>query len=199
MRRGVQEQGETMVTVDRRVRRTRAALREALLSLMAEKEYDAVTVQDIIDRADVGRSTFYGHYTDKDDLLHDGLAELRSIVESPDPVAAPGRRRLFGFSLPMLAHVYSHRSIALALFASPRRGRVLDEMQQVVAHGVRDELSALGPPGLPLDAIVSAVVGAYLSLVTWWLRDAPALGPDEVDRMFHALVAPGVRAALRRE
>ena len=66
---------------DRRVRRTRAALREALLALMTEKGYEAVTVQDLIDRADIGRSTFYSHFTDKTDLLHDMLTEMRTLAE----------------------------------------------------------------------------------------------------------------------
>ena len=62
-----------MVDTDRRVRRTRRALHDALLTLMTEKSYDAVTVQDIIDRADVGRSTFYSHFTDKRYLLDFGF------------------------------------------------------------------------------------------------------------------------------
>ena len=56
-------------TPDRRVRKTRQLLREALMELTLERGYDHVTIQDILDRADVGRSTFYAHYHDKDDLL----------------------------------------------------------------------------------------------------------------------------------
>src|SRR5689334_24059575 len=63
---------------DRRVRRTRRLLREALLALVAEKGYDRVTVQDVLDRADVGRATFYAHFRDKDDLLVSGFDELRA-------------------------------------------------------------------------------------------------------------------------
>src|SRR5262245_57855262 len=66
--------------VDRRVRRTRRLLREALLSLTLEKGYDQVTVQEVLDRADVGRATFYAHFTDKDDLLISGLLELRDSL-----------------------------------------------------------------------------------------------------------------------
>jgi AcrR family transcriptional regulator len=61
--------------VDRRVQRTRALLRDALMSLIAEKGYRAITVQNIIDRANLGRSTFYAHYQDKEDLLLSGMEE----------------------------------------------------------------------------------------------------------------------------
>src|SRR5690349_18531587 len=65
--------------LDRRVRRTREAIHQALMALMLEKGYDAVTVSEIIERADIGRSTFYAHYTDKRDVLFaslDGLADF---------------------------------------------------------------------------------------------------------------------------
>src|SRR5687767_3562998 len=64
------------VSGDRRVRRTRRLVQQALVELILEKGYDAVTVTDIIDRADVGRSTFYAHFTDKQDVLFSNLDEL---------------------------------------------------------------------------------------------------------------------------
>jgi AcrR family transcriptional regulator len=60
---------------DRRIRRTRAALRQALIGLVLERGYDAVTIRDVVDRANVGRSTFYAHYPSKEDLL---TAEART-------------------------------------------------------------------------------------------------------------------------
>jgi len=62
--------------VDRRVQRTRQLLNEALMSLIVEKGYEAITVQDIIDRANLGRSTFYAHYQDKEDLLLSGMEKI---------------------------------------------------------------------------------------------------------------------------
>src|SRR5512145_1813977 len=88
--------------VDRRVRRTKDMLRGALLALIKEKGYERITVQEIIDRADVGRSTFYAHFRDKEDLLVYGLEELREPFGST-PV---GNRRGAGGS-PSLA-VFEH-------------------------------------------------------------------------------------------
>jgi AcrR family transcriptional regulator len=195
--------GETVVTVaDRRVRRTRKALRDALVTLMTEKGYESVTVQDIIDRADVGRSTFYTHFTDKDDLLRDNLAGLRSLLQRPVPTVVAGRRRpLLRFSLPLFRHVYAEQNMARALFGRPDGAPVVQQVEQLLIEVVGAELSMLsagGPQGrVPQDAVVRFVVGAYLSLASWWLAGDEVLSPEAVDGMFQALVAPGVRAVFR--
>lgn len=179
---------------DRRVRRTRAALRDALLDLMAERGYDAVTVQDIIDRADVGRSTFYNHYTDKDALLRDGFADLRTIVTPPDGTAT-GTRAILRFSLPLLRHVHEQRRLVRALFghgAAP----VVRQIESLLVGVVREDLAG-HPARVPVDALARYVVAAHLALMEWWLTEQPRLQPEEVDHIFHALVAPGVRAATR--
>ena len=79
---------ETRSRPDRRVGKTRKALKEALTDLILEKGYEAVTVQDVIDRADVGRSTFYAHFVDKDDLLMAILADLEMPGLDPEQLEA---------------------------------------------------------------------------------------------------------------
>src|SRR5215210_3732427 len=109
-----------MVDTDRRVRRTRRALHDALLTLMIEKSYDAITIQDIIDRADVGRSTFYSHFTDKRDLLDSGFEDLNQLLAQPPPSAVRGREGMLRFTLTLFQHAHAHRRLARALTA--RRG-----------------------------------------------------------------------------
>jgi AcrR family transcriptional regulator len=188
-------------TPDRRVRRTRKAIQDALISLMTEKRYEAVTVQDIIDRADVGRSTFYMHYTDKDDLLRDNFAVLRSLVEQPVPLEAANRRRLLRFSLPLFRHIHAERRLARALFGRPGGGPVVRQVEEVLTDIVRTELAELfatDPPSrAPEDAVVRYVVGAYLALLDWWLDAEPVLSPEEADRIFQTLAAPGIRTVIR--
>src|SRR5512139_4063861 len=65
---------------DRRSRRTRQALVEALLALLTAKNYDEISINDIVDRANVGRSTFYAHYQDKDDLLRNGFGRALELL-----------------------------------------------------------------------------------------------------------------------
>src|SRR5579883_1946929 len=93
---------------DRRVQRTQQLLEAALLSLIKEKEFDAISVQEIIDRANVGRATFYAHYDNKEDLLEsgfDGLLEtLREHQRAARTGRADGNERFFAFSRHLLTH-----------------------------------------------------------------------------------------------
>jgi AcrR family transcriptional regulator len=184
---------------DRRVRRTRRALHDALLAMMIEKGYDAVTVQDIIDRADVGRSTFYSHFTDKADLLQQGCDNLRALLDQPGPTGPTNPGRPFRFSLPMFQHAQEQRRLVEAL-AGRRGGPILEQLERVLAEIVRDELARLTDrrrnPVVPTDATVRFVVGAYLAVLNWWLADPDGYPPERADEVFQTLVAPGVRAAL---
>ena len=110
------------IKTDRRSQRTQRILHEALMALMQEKRYDAITVQDIIDRADVGRSTFYAHFEDKEDLMINGLMHLMEILS--DMVAKPsatGETRLLP-TQELFEHVQEHQE----LFKGMVRGRGLE-------------------------------------------------------------------------
>ena len=79
--------------IDRRIPRTRAMLQHALISLILKKNYEAITIQDICDAANVARSTFYAHYKSKDDLKRSGLEHLRKelVDRQRDAHATPGK------------------------------------------------------------------------------------------------------------
>src|SRR6266849_6669114 len=105
--------------MDRRVARTRAMLQRALNALTLKKGYEAITIEDICEAANVGRSTFYAHYTGKDDLRRSGLENLRSLLvdRQRDALAAAGdiRDRSLGFSLTMFEHARDHLELYRAL------------------------------------------------------------------------------------
>jgi len=97
---------------DRRSRRTRRLIAEALIALMVEGRYDRITVQEIIDRADVGRSTFYAHYRDKEDvLISEGERVLALLHLDPDDT---GGQQLIP-SLGLFRHVQEHHHLYHAL------------------------------------------------------------------------------------
>src|SRR5215831_18967242 len=94
---------------DRRIHKTKSLLHEALGSLIREKPYDAIVVQEILDRANVGRSTFYMHFRDKDDLLASSIHDMLGSIHAT-PLASSGQRheRIIRFSLPFFEHIHRH-------------------------------------------------------------------------------------------
>jgi AcrR family transcriptional regulator len=123
--------------IDRRVARTRAMLQQAHLSLILEKGYEAITVDDICDAANVGRSTFYAHYTSKDDLRRSGLEHLRKelVDRQKDVLATPGdvRDRILGFSMTMFEHARDH----IDLYRARRCHRARDHSPDTVRSGTQ--------------------------------------------------------------
>ncbi|WP_433252661.1 TetR/AcrR family transcriptional regulator [Streptosporangium sp. CA-135522] len=175
------------------MRRTRRMVQEALVALILEKGYEAVTVTDIIDRADVGRSTFYSHFTDKQDVLLSNLNELAFLHRPP----VGGSRELFAFSRPMFEHVREQERLMRALLGRRGGGPVHAYGERLLADLVRQELLAAGAPAsAALDLLVVCVVGAFMGLLRTWADGECAASPAELDAAFRAAVEPGVRAVL---
>src|SRR5712692_10188460 len=129
---------------DRRIARTRATLQHALMSLILKKGYEAITIKDICIAANVGRSTFYAHFTSKDDLKRSGLENLRRVLvdRQRDALATPGdiRHRSLGFSLTLFEHARDHIDLHRGLVGG---GAVaLGIIRQILSDLVRDELEA---------------------------------------------------------
>lgn len=188
-------------SIDRRVDRTRTLLQNALLSLISERSYETITVEDICETANVGRSTFYAHYTSKDDLKRSGIDDhLRKLLverqrETLNRSGNPGGQT-FGFSLAMFEHARDHKELYRAL-AGGRGGVVaLATIRQILSDLVRSELAASAnkdsAEALPREAVVQYVVGAYMAVMTWWLDGGAKLPPDRIDAMFRRLATEGI-------
>jgi AcrR family transcriptional regulator len=182
--------------IDRRSRRTRQALHQALIRLIVERGYDEITVADIADAADTGRSTFYAHFTDKDDLLRSAGGYLRSVlIKEHDSVAAGGRPedRILGFSQFMTAHLYEQRQIFHALMRGQGGQIFLDMVRDVLCDIVRKELAAdVGRDALGREVSVQFMVGGYIAIVTWWLRSGARQSPTEIEEAFRAIASVGL-------
>jgi AcrR family transcriptional regulator len=181
--------------LDRRVRRTRQAIHGALMGLMLEKGYDAVTVTDIIERADIGRSTFYSHYTDKRDVLFASLDELADFLRAH----RDDGDGLFGFSLAMFEHAHEQLPMVRALLGRRGGAVVRARVEHIIGDLVREQLAPLaaGRSTVPLELTVAGVVGAYMALLARWLDENEPHTPAEMDVAFRRLVIPGVTAALQ--
>ena len=177
---------------DRRSVRTRRNLGDALVALILKKGYEAITVQDIIDEADVGRSTFYMHYTGKEDLLRASFESLR-IVLSEAAAATRGKGgEPLPFSLALFEHACAHKHIYRAL-AGGRGGVVVGkQMRLVLADVVRKELANEPDDGIPAEIRVQFVVDAFLAVLSWSIGRKPALPPPRMDAIFRRLVLAGL-------
>jgi len=174
-----------------------STLFKALIELILDKGFDAVTVAEIAERADVGRSTFYAHYAEKEDLLQGSLDTLRGFIQQRVDEGAAGIQIQvhpdLRFCLPMAQHVGDNRELH-AVFSSGAGSALISElMHEMWADFVR----AGWPQG---DAVaVEAVAGGFGAVINWWLATAPELTPDAIVRRFRDLVEPGMRSSAEAE
>jgi len=189
--------------VDRRVARTRATLRHALHPLILKKGYEAITIKDICEAANLGRSTFYAHYTSKDDLRRSGLEIMRKqlVGRQRDALATAGeiRDRSLRFSLPMFEHARDHIRLYRALVGGRGGAIALGRIRQILSDLVRDELAATCDKNsadvMPREFVVEYVVGAYMAVLIWWLDGGAKLPPERIDAMFQRLATEGVMSS----
>ena len=183
--------------IDRRSRRTRQALHQALIRLIVERGYDEITVADIAEAADAGRSTFYAHFTDKDDLLRSAGSYLKQVlVKEHEAEAERGNspeNRLLGFSRFMTAHLYEQRVIFHALMRGQGGPIFLEMIRDVLCEIVRQELPASSHgEALEREVAVQFIVGGYITVVTWWLRSGAKNDPSAVEAAFRKIASSGL-------
>jgi AcrR family transcriptional regulator len=190
---------------DRRVQRTTQMLREALLSLIQEKGFETLSVQDIIDRANVGRATFYAHFDNKEDLLVSGFDGLRATLREHQRRAHSQRgraeERLFAFTHEMFAHVADYRHVFRAMVGKESGALVQHLLHKMIVDLVRDDLRAmlgrndanLAPP----DAVVQFLAGGLFGLMGLWAEGKLRLSVDEVNGVFRRMAVPAVKVMIR--
>lgn len=182
--------------LDSRVRHSREALFNALFSLMMERGYERLTIQNLLDRADVGRATFYAHFESKDELLAGSVTRLRDwLVASWRQL--PEQR--LGFTLPLFQHLASHSAIYQKSVARDSEVSVERHNKQMLQGLVRDDLAARIAPakgGASLDLAVQYVTGALWSTIAWWMASGMSMPPPELNALFQRLAFPGLEVTL---
>jgi len=187
-------------SIDRRASRTRAMLQEAHVDLILKKGYDQTTIRDICDAANVGRSTFYAHYRSKEDLRRSSLERLRRLLtdRQRDALAAAGdiRDRSLAFSLPLFEHAREHIHLYRALVRTRGGAVALGAIREILSDLVRNELAATvqkdSAEVYSRELAVRHVVGATMSVLTWWLDSGAKLPPQRVDAIFRRLAIEGM-------
>lgn len=192
-----------MARTDRRVDRTRERLQTALIELIGERGYDAVTIQDIVGRAGVGRTTFYLHYRGKDDLFigcHEAIVREFRIgplhpLSRQDLLAAeapPGVRAAFDHlreARSLLRHVFEGRDSLLIL------RRLRERNAQEIEAALRNAFGEV-EARIPLEVVSNYLAGAQIALVQWWLQKRQPHTLEILAQSFHRLQRAAILDAL---
>jgi AcrR family transcriptional regulator len=188
---------------DRRTRRTRRILREALHSLILEKGYERVTVRDIAHRADVGRSTFYVHFENKDKLHLSAFDQVReSLLKSEKNDAADQTTGDLNLnSLLLFQHAYESRRFYRVLAGKDAGNSFLKNMFRQTRDLVLQELQNSVPEERKKSPEIEVAAHFYasslISMLTFWLDNELPLSPEEINDLFRKLMREGLGAQQR--
>ncbi len=161
---------------DRRVRKTRRLLHDALVTLILERGWDAVSVRDVCEKADVGRSTFYVHFADKENLLLSGFDELHQEMEQIRTSA----KVPFGFWGPLAAHAAEHTRLVQALFGRQSGQSVQWRFRDVLASLVEAELKLLKVPKAARPLLTRFIAGGSAEVLMAWLDHPQGVSADKL-------------------
>lgn len=183
-----------MTKTDRRVERTRELLQKALIELISERGYDAITIQDIVDRANVGRTTFYLHYSSKDELFmscheaivskfHIGPLHPLSREELLSPEPPPGMTSAY-------RHLEETRPLLYSIFQGKDSLLILRRIRDWNAREIEANLRAAfaeEDSSIPFDVLANYLAGAQIALVQWWLEKRQPNTLQNLAQMLHRL------------
>jgi AcrR family transcriptional regulator len=174
---------------DRRVERTRQLLQTALSELILEKGYEKVTVQDVIDRANVGRSTFYAHFESLDQLLLSGFEPLRAQFEDFLTGAEFDHESPWALSLTIFQQVQKQKGGYITL----------THVQKYLYSYLLEHLKSALPKRnnkIPPELLAHYVASAFIALMTWWIDNHYPLSADQMNEIYRQLVEPGTMAIM---
>jgi AcrR family transcriptional regulator len=177
--------------VDRRIERTRQSLQNALNALILEKGYEKVTVQDVIDRANVGRSTFYAHFESLDQLLLSGFEPLRAQFEAFLSGTEFDQESPWALSLVMFQQVQKQQGgyITLTHVQKFLYGYLLGHIKSALPKKSKN---------IPPELLAHYVASSFIALMTWWIDNHYPFPAEKINDYFRQLVEPGALAIMHQ-
>jgi AcrR family transcriptional regulator len=181
---------------DRRAARTRRLLKQSVAELMHSVRFEDITVQDIINRAGVGRSTFYAHYTDKNDLVREMFEEmLETITSGVKPEEESGA----SFPLVGIVRHLKDQLAAHGVWRSDRGQEYLFSIGRTywnrrIKRDLQTRFGKKGAPRVPIPVVALMVTGAATALLNWWLKNKMPYSPEEMQEMFDRVMMPGINS-----
>src|SRR5579871_2117613 len=199
---------EDLHSQPRQIGRTKKTIRHALLDLIDEKQdYQSISVKEILNRANIGRSTFYSHYQNKDEILLEAKGMLETFLEKAgSPILSSGSKsseKIIGFSLPWFEHIHQTKLWALyKVLLGPRDGRIgrkltEESLKELISKRFKTEFKKYEKPrDIPSDLLVQYLSGAFLAVLSWWYGQKNPATPQQVNTYFRALVLPALKTQL---
>lgn len=178
---------------DRRIVRTRDTLGDALVALMHEKNFDEITVQNLLDRADVGRSTFYVHYRDIQDLFLSDVEDFFDSFSTMLTRQGASTKRLLPVN-ELFTHIRQVREFYSAVVTSGMISDVQALGRGFFARSIEGRLQLAGLEFEPLgrSAQAHALAGSFFSLLDWWIDKGMKADPSDMDELFHRMAWSGL-------
>ncbi len=188
---------------DRRVQKTKQQASSALISLIIEKGFESITVQDILDRANMGRSTFYSHFRDKNDLLLNGFKLLQKAIEEKHRIfvktKASAGEITSGITLELFTHAESHLVLFKAMVGKESGQAVnriahdllLSKLKKHLAEKIGSKKHAV-----QVDFAAHWAVDSFLATLSWWLGCDCPMSAIEINRLFLEITLPGMKSLL---
>ena len=189
---------------DRRRERTRRQLGDALVSLILERGYDVIRIEDISERADLGRATFYLHFHSKDELLIETLErvydELVAQIRA-QPIEALQTNGVMPATI-AFQHAADNRDLYRVMLRSQSTNVISTRLRVYLAERVHEQmtllLSLFGIESTPTSPIIVShyIASSLLGLITWWLESESPLSADEMAALVHKMNRAAAAAAL---
>ena len=187
--------------MDRRQQKSRAAIFAAFSKLLAEKSYGKITVQEIIDTANIGRTTFYDHFETKDDLLKALCEELFGHIISSAADCTHTHGLYSEGNAPesvfchLLQHLQENENNILGLLSSESSEIFLRYFKDSLNVLIRDqfvEQNRRANLGIPEDFLINHISGSFVEMVLWWIKGRMKHTPEELDHYFRAVIEPAL-------
>lgn len=198
--------------IDRRVNRTRRSLQGALLALILEKGYDSVTIEDITNRADLGRTTFYLHYRDKEDLLMRTVQDLiddlvNELAQTPLDAWKLNEADQGEVFVPAIALAFHHVATNADFYRVLLRGEgtysALRRLRKILSGAISSLIQHYTAhsgvelkPQVPIEVFVNSLAGAWIGLMTWWLEEGMPYTYEEMAVMYQRMFMRNTREVL---
>lgn len=189
-------------SLDRRVQRTRALLRDALMRLIVREGYDDITIKAITDEANVARTTFYLHFANKDELLFSTLRDLYEDLRTSSHL--PTAEDMLAPSLDTVEttdfdHVREYADFYRVMLSERGSAAFLTQVRQYLAEIVAAEIIAqVLPPHqrdqarLPIEMMGYAIAGAQIAVIKWWLDNDMPHDTQEISLMMQQFLSHGL-------